>query len=92
VSVGGRTYNHLRADIIVASWSVIDEKLLTETLREPLTEQARENVGVPPAAAATMMRTGRAGSDWALAICDTAGRVVAAPTARLRRLLRECLI
>src|SRR5215468_9332284 len=45
VSVSRRAYYRLRADVVAASCSIFDEKLLAETLREPLTEQARENVG-----------------------------------------------
>ena len=44
VSISRRANDRLRADVIAAACPVVDEKLLAETLRERLTEQARENV------------------------------------------------
>jgi hypothetical protein len=38
------THDRLGADVVARSWPVFDDKCLAELLRQPLTEQARENV------------------------------------------------
>src|SRR5215471_1857062 len=45
VSVCGRAHDGLGADIAAAARSVLDNKLLTEPLRQPLTHQTRDDVG-----------------------------------------------
>src|SRR5215831_127253 len=45
VAVGGRPYDRLRADIAAGTRPVLDNELLTEPLRQPLTDQAGDNVG-----------------------------------------------
>ena len=45
VSVGRCTYNRLSTDIVASTRSVLDDDWLAEPLRQPLTRQARENVG-----------------------------------------------
>src|SRR5215467_8880207 len=44
VAVGRRTYNRLGADIAAATRPVVDHELLAEALRQPLTDQARDDV------------------------------------------------
>jgi hypothetical protein len=61
VAVGRGTHNRLGADIAAATRPVVDNKLLAEALRQPLTHQTREDVartrrrqrGRPRAPAAT---------------------------------------
>jgi len=36
ISVRGRVHDHLGADIAGSSWSVLDDELLAEPLRQPL--------------------------------------------------------
>src|SRR5262249_39148206 len=48
VAIGGRLHDGLRANIVAAARPVFDNKRLAETLRQPLTHQARKNV-VPSA-------------------------------------------
>src|SRR5262245_60992992 len=36
ISVGGRVHDHLGADIAGSSWSVLDDELLAEPIRQPL--------------------------------------------------------
>src|SRR5262245_2156455 len=45
ISVRGRLYDHLGADIAGSSWSVLDDELLAELLRQPLSYQACHDVG-----------------------------------------------
>src|SRR5262249_47689856 len=45
VAVGGRPDDRLRADIAAGAWPVLDNELLIEPLRQPLTDQAGDNVG-----------------------------------------------
>src|SRR5262249_50036023 len=45
ISVRGRVYDHLGADIAGSSWSVLDDELLAELLRQPLSYQACHDVG-----------------------------------------------
>src|SRR5215831_13161451 len=45
VSVCRRAHDGLGADIAAAARSVLDNKLLTEPLRQPLTHQTRDDVG-----------------------------------------------
>src|SRR5260370_1429296 len=45
MSVGGRTQDRLGSDVAVSARTVFDDELLTEPLRQPLTYQARGNVG-----------------------------------------------
>ena len=61
VAVGRRAHDRFGADIAAAARPVVDDDGLAEPLRQPLTDQAREEVTVPPAAKPTTMRTGRAG-------------------------------
>src|SRR5215471_15312803 len=44
VAVGGRPYDRLRADIAAGARPVLDHELLAEPLRQPLTDQAGDNV------------------------------------------------
>src|SRR5262245_47084006 len=45
VAVCGRAHGGLGADIAAATRSVVDNKLLSEPLRQPLSDQARRDVG-----------------------------------------------
>src|SRR6516162_3140551 len=45
VSVCGRAHDGLGADIAAAARSVVDDELLTEPFRQPLTHQPRDDVG-----------------------------------------------
>ena len=45
VAVGGRPYDRLRADIAAATRSVLDHEWLAKALRQPLADQAGDNVG-----------------------------------------------
>src|SRR5713226_129364 len=44
ISVRGRVHDHLGADIAASSWSVLDDELLAEPLRQPLSYQACHDV------------------------------------------------
>jgi hypothetical protein len=44
IPVGGRTYGGLRSDIAAGTRPVLNDELLAEPLRQPLTHQAREDV------------------------------------------------
>src|SRR5262245_64158757 len=55
VAIRGRTHDRLRGDIAAGARSVFYDKLLTKSLREPLADQASDDVG----AAAS----GKAGDD-----------------------------
>ena len=45
MAVGGRTDDCLGGDLPLGTRSVLDDEWLAETLRQPLTNQAREDVG-----------------------------------------------
>src|SRR5215472_9132403 len=45
ISVRGRVHDHLGGDIAGSSWSVLDDELLAEPLRQPLSYQACHDVG-----------------------------------------------
>jgi hypothetical protein len=45
VAVRGCTHDHLRRDIGASTRPVLDDKLLAEPLRQPLTHQTRDDVG-----------------------------------------------
>ena len=45
VAVGGRTHDRLGADIAAGARPVLDDEWLAEPLRQPLTHQARDDVG-----------------------------------------------
>jgi hypothetical protein len=45
VAVRGRTHDRLGADVACAARPVLDNELLTETLRQPLTDQSGSDVG-----------------------------------------------
>ena len=45
VAVCGRAHDHLGADVAAATRPVVDNKLLAEPLRQPLSDQARRDVG-----------------------------------------------
>src|SRR5262252_5985543 len=45
ISVRGRVHDRLGADIAGSSWSVLDDELLAEPLRQPLSYQACHDVG-----------------------------------------------
>jgi hypothetical protein len=61
VSVGRRIHDQFGADIAGGTRPVLDDERLAEPLRERLADQACSDVGAPPAAKPTMMRTGRVG-------------------------------
>ena len=48
ISVWGRVHDRLGGDIAGRARPILDDKLLTEPLRQPLTHQAREDVGRAP--------------------------------------------
>ena len=45
IAVGGRTHDRLGADIAAGARPVLDDEWLAEPLRQPLTDQARDDVG-----------------------------------------------
>src|SRR5713101_9151080 len=45
IAVGGRTHDGFRPDIATGPWPVVHDELLAEPLRQPLTQEAREDVG-----------------------------------------------
>src|SRR5215831_17969875 len=45
IAIGYRTHDGLRGDISAGARSVLDDKLLAEPLRQPLADQARDDVG-----------------------------------------------
>src|SRR5258705_8657430 len=45
VSIRRRIHDHLRTNIAAGSRSVLDDKLLAETLRQPLADQTSDDVG-----------------------------------------------
>src|SRR5262245_15431519 len=60
VAVSGCAHDRLNADIAAAARAVLNEELLAETFRQPLTDCALMSF-TAPAAKGTMMRTGRVG-------------------------------
>src|SRR5262249_8710047 len=44
IAVCRRTHDRLYTDIAATAWTVLDDELLTEALRQPLTNEARSNV------------------------------------------------
>jgi len=61
MAVGGRTRHCLGGDVARSTRPVLNDEWLAETLRQPLTNQAREDVRRAARRKATMMRTGRVG-------------------------------
>src|SRR6516162_8685082 len=61
VAVARRAKDRLCCDICTPARPVLDNEWPAEPLLQPLTDQSREDVGRPPAAKPTMMRTGRVG-------------------------------
>ena len=53
--------DRLGPDIAAGAGAVLDDELLAEAIRQPLTHQARLDVGGPSGGKPTMMRTGRDG-------------------------------
>ena len=45
IAIRGRTHDGLGGDISTGARPVLDDKLLAKSLREPLADQARDNVG-----------------------------------------------
>ena len=45
IAVGGRAHDRLGADIAAGTRPVLDDEWLAKPLRQPLTDQAREDVG-----------------------------------------------
>src|SRR4051812_34124215 len=45
MAVGGRTYDRLVGDIAASTRPVLDDERLAEVIRQPLTNQAREELG-----------------------------------------------
>jgi hypothetical protein len=75
IAVRGRPHDRLRADIGGRTRPVLDDELLAEPLRQPLTDQSRNNVG------ATTGRVPDDDADWLrrmAAARETAGRTTAA--------------
>ena len=58
---GGRMHDRLGGDVAAGAGPILDDERLAETLRQPLTDQAREDVGPTPRAKPTIKRTGRVG-------------------------------
>ena len=48
VAVRSRVHDHVSGDIGAGARAVVDNERLTETLRQPLANQAREDVGSAP--------------------------------------------
>jgi hypothetical protein len=48
MAVRGRTHGRLGTDVAASTRSVLDDELLTKPLREPLTQQARNDVLAAP--------------------------------------------
>ena len=61
IPVRGRVDDCLDTDRTPCAGAVLDDKGLTETSRQPLTDQARENVGGTTGVKPTIKRTGRVG-------------------------------
>src|SRR5262245_23893770 len=70
--VRGRAHDCFGGYISAGPRTVLDHERLTETLRQPLSQQASGNVRPAPAACPTMMRTGRVGYACALAMREIA--------------------
>src|SRR5262249_35252500 len=52
IAIRGRTHDRLRGDITAGARSVFYDKLLTKSLREPLADQASDDVGAAASAKA----------------------------------------
>jgi hypothetical protein len=61
VAICGRLRDRLGADVAAGAGAVLNDELLAEALRQPLTHQARLDVGSPAGGKPTTMRTGRDG-------------------------------
>ena len=61
IAVRGRIHDSLGGDVGARTRPVLDDELLAEPLRQPLTHQARHDVVAAAGAKPTMMRTGRVG-------------------------------
>ena len=61
MAVGGRTRDRLSGDVARSARSVLNDEWLAEALRQPLTNQAREDVARAAGGKPTMTRTGRVG-------------------------------
>ena len=62
VAVRRRAHDRLGADIAAGARPVLDDELLAEPLRQPLTDQARDDVGrAAGGQSRRSMRTGRVG-------------------------------
>ena len=62
IAVRRRAHDRLGGDIAAGARPVLDDELLAEPLRQPLTHQARDDVeSRRPAGKPTTMRTGRVG-------------------------------
>ena len=61
VSVRGRAHHGLSAHVAAGAGPVLDDEWLAEPLRQPLPDQARDDVGRGAAPKPTINRTGRDG-------------------------------
>jgi hypothetical protein len=61
ISVRGSLHDRLSANVATGTGPVLDDKWLTEPLRQLLTDEARENAGSAAGAKPTTIRTGRVG-------------------------------
>ena len=61
VAVWCRSYDSLGGDVAAGTGPVLDDELLAEPLRQPWTQQARDDVGPAARGTPTTMRTGRVG-------------------------------
>src|SRR5215470_12691728 len=61
IAVRRRTHDCLGPDHCGRAWPVLDYELLTESLRQPLTDRRARTSVVPAGGKPTMMRTGRVG-------------------------------
>ena len=61
VAVRRRPHDRLGGEICAGARPVLDDELLAEPLRQPLADQAREDVGQAAGRKPTMIRTGRVG-------------------------------
>ena len=91
VAVRWRTHDRLGGDIAAGTRPVVDEELLTETVREPLSHQARDDVDLAPSRKADDNAHRPRRIACAHAKRDTAGSA-AAPAARCKNLRRGSFI
>ena len=61
MAVGGRLHDCLGGDIAAGARTVLDNEWLAEPLRQPLADQARNDVGDAASGKADDQRTGRDG-------------------------------